>query len=48
MDHVPVLWTAAYAPHHPRLLRAASRGLLRLRCFLRRLALADHTIGGGY
>ncbi|MEV5612954.1 hypothetical protein [Streptomyces sp. NPDC052225] len=48
MDHVPALWTAAYAPRRPRPLRAAYRQLLYVRCFLRRLALADHDIGGGY
>ncbi|MET8468715.1 hypothetical protein ABZY90_30500 [Streptomyces sp. NPDC006422] len=48
MNRVPALWTAAYSPRHPSPLRAAARQLLRLRCFLRALALADHTPGGGY
>ncbi|MCQ4208972.1 MULTISPECIES: hypothetical protein [Streptomyces] len=48
MDHVPVLWTAAYAPRVSPAVRTASRQLLRVRCFLRRLALLDHAGGGGY
>ncbi|MFD7992895.1 hypothetical protein [Streptomyces mexicanus] len=48
MDHVPVLWTAAYAPRRPAALRFAARQLLRARCCLRALALADHTPLGGY
>jgi hypothetical protein len=48
MDHVPGLWTAAYAPSRPPLSRALARQLLRVRCFARRLALLDHTGGGGY
>ncbi|WP_353941590.1 hypothetical protein ABII15_08095 [Streptomyces sp. HUAS MG91] len=48
MDHVPALWTSAYAPRVPAAVRLLSRGALRVRCFLRRLALADHTAGGGY
>ncbi|MFI7342549.1 hypothetical protein ACIBUY_31975 [Streptomyces sp. NPDC050085] len=48
MDHVPALWTTSYAPRVPALVRALSRQLLRTRCLLRRLALLDHTGGGGY
>lgn len=48
MDLVPALWTTAYAPSSPTALRLAARQLLRLRCFLRRLALTDHTPTGGY
>ncbi|MEV8596662.1 hypothetical protein ACIHFC_15915 [Streptomyces sp. NPDC052013] len=48
MDLVPTLWTTAYAPDRPTALRLAARQLLRLRCFLRRLALTDHTPAGGY
>ncbi|WP_199791099.1 MULTISPECIES: hypothetical protein [unclassified Streptomyces] len=48
MDHVPVLWTTSYAPRVPAAVRALSRQLLRVRCFLRRVALMDHVGGGGY
>jgi hypothetical protein len=48
MNHVPTLWTAAYAPHRSALVRAVARQLVRLRCFMRALALADHTPFGGY
>jgi hypothetical protein len=48
MDHVPVLWTAAYAPRRPAAFRFAARQHRRARCFLRALALADHTPSGGY
>ncbi|MFI0240786.1 hypothetical protein [Streptomyces sp. NPDC016845] len=48
MDRVPLLWTTSYAPTVPLVVRMASRRLLRLRCFLRELALMDHTGAGGY
>ncbi|MBO1331896.1 hypothetical protein [Streptomyces sp. VRA16 Mangrove soil] len=48
MDHVPALWTSSYAPRVPAAVRVLSRALLRVRCFARRLALLDHTVGGGY
>ncbi|MEV1022627.1 hypothetical protein [Streptomyces sp. NPDC050264] len=48
MDHVPLLWTSSHAPRIPAAVRLASRQLLRVRCFLRRLALMDHVGGGGY
>ncbi|MFZ3566204.1 hypothetical protein ACOKM5_04450 [Streptomyces sp. BH097] len=48
MNRVPALWTAAHSPRRPAAVRAAARQLLRLRCFLRTLALADHTPFGGY
>ncbi|MFB7714254.1 hypothetical protein [Streptomyces sp. NPDC056105] len=48
MDHVPTLWTAAYASHRPAAVRTVARQLVRLRCFVRALALTDHTPFGGY
>ncbi|GGM01353.1 hypothetical protein GCM10010129_51140 [Streptomyces fumigatiscleroticus] len=48
MDHVPALWTAAHAPRRPPAVRLVARQLLRVRCFLRALALADHHFTGGY
>ncbi|MFI5664977.1 hypothetical protein [Streptomyces sp. NPDC051684] len=48
MNHVPALWTAAHSPRRSAPVRAAARQLLRLRCFLRELALAEHTPFGGY
>ncbi|WP_328909270.1 hypothetical protein OG230_07110 [Streptomyces sp. NBC_00234] len=48
MTHVPALWNAAYGPHHARAVRLGARLLLRLRAFLRELALADHESSGGY
>ncbi|GAA1987447.1 hypothetical protein [Kitasatospora viridis] len=47
MDHVPALWTAAYAPRRPAAVRALARQLVRLRCFVRALAVADHLPFGG-
>ncbi|MFJ8851083.1 hypothetical protein [Streptomyces sp. NPDC102437] len=46
--HVPALWTAAYGPHHAPAVRLAARYLLRIRAFVRDLALADHVGSGGY
>ncbi|MGY3063407.1 hypothetical protein ACVWZD_007705 [Streptomyces sp. TE3672] len=46
--HVPALWTAAYGPHHSPAVRFAARCLLRVRAFVRELALADHVGFGGY
>ncbi|MCX4868072.1 hypothetical protein OHU11_34040 [Streptomyces sp. NBC_00257] len=46
--HVPALWTAAYGPHHSPAVRFAARCLLRVRAFVRELALADHAGFGGY
>ncbi|WP_164555751.1 MULTISPECIES: hypothetical protein [unclassified Streptomyces] len=48
MDLIPVLWTTAYSPHAPTVPRLLARRLLRLRDFLRALALTDHTPFGGY
>ncbi|WP_330278558.1 hypothetical protein OHB53_02765 [Streptomyces sp. NBC_00056] len=48
MDHVPTLWTAAYAPYRPAAVRLVARQLVRLRCFMHALALTDHTPFGGY
>lgn len=48
MDLVPALWTTAYAPDAPTARRLVARRLLRLRDFLRTLALTDHTPSGGY
>ncbi|MGW8885587.1 hypothetical protein [Streptomyces sp. NPDC055749] len=42
MAHVPALWNAAYGSHHAAAVRLCARLLLRLRAFLRELALADH------
>lgn len=46
--HVPALWTAAYGTHHAPAVRLAARCLLRVRAFVRELALADHVGSGGY
>ncbi|MFD4855460.1 hypothetical protein [Streptomyces atratus] len=46
--HVPVLWAAAYGPHHTPAVRLVARCLLRVRAFARDLALADHVPFGGY
>ncbi|GAA3187529.1 hypothetical protein GCM10010451_41220 [Streptomyces virens] len=48
MDLVPALWTSAHAPDAPAARRLVARTLLRLRDFLRTLALTDHTPSGGY
>ncbi|MFE4867314.1 hypothetical protein [Streptomyces sp. NPDC056682] len=48
MNHVPVLWTAVYGPHRPAPVRIVARQLVHLHCFIRALALADHTPFGGY
>ena len=48
MNHVPAWWAAAHAPHQPAPVRIAARQLIRLRCFMRALAQADHTPFGGY
>ncbi|MEV0323185.1 hypothetical protein ACIBKX_30855 [Streptomyces sp. NPDC050658] len=48
MNHVPVLWTAAYSSDRPAPVRFVARRLVRLRGFIRALALADHTPFGGY
>ncbi|MEE1771224.1 hypothetical protein PUR34_24560 [Streptomyces sp. JV185] len=46
--HVPALWAAAYGPHHAPAVRLGARCLLRVRAFVRELALADHVGSGGY
>ncbi|MEU7577487.1 hypothetical protein AB0B50_07780 [Streptomyces sp. NPDC041068] len=48
MDRLPALWAAAYAPGRSRPVRFTARQLLRVRRFVRALALADHTPSGGY
>lgn len=48
MNRVPALWAAAYSPRRSAPVRAVARQLVRLRCLLRALALADHTYFGGY
>ncbi|MEU1349450.1 hypothetical protein ACFYPA_32125 [Streptomyces sp. NPDC005775] len=45
---VPALWNVAYGRHRPRAVRILARGLLRVRAFVRELALADHVPYGGY
>ncbi|MEU6015896.1 hypothetical protein ABZ826_18100 [Streptomyces sp. NPDC047515] len=46
--HVPALWAAAYGARHGPAVRLAARCLLRVRGFVRDLALADHVPFGGY
>jgi hypothetical protein len=48
MDFIPALWTTAYSPDAPTTARLLAHRLLRLRDFLRALALTDHTPFGGY
>ncbi|MFJ9123595.1 hypothetical protein ACIRJS_05900 [Streptomyces sp. NPDC102340] len=48
MNRVPALWATAYSPRRSAPARAVARQLVRLRCLLRALALADHTYFGGY
>lgn len=48
MDLPRALWTTAYSPHAPTAPRLLARRLLRVRDFLRALALTDHTPSGGY
>ncbi|MCX4785713.1 MULTISPECIES: hypothetical protein [unclassified Streptomyces] len=45
---VPALWAVAYGPRHTAAVRLAARCLLRVRAFVRELALADHVPFGGY
>lgn len=45
---VPALWNVAYGPHRHRTVRVLARYLLRVRAFVRELALADHAPYGGY
>ncbi|MEU6594153.1 hypothetical protein ABZ923_33955 [Streptomyces sp. NPDC046881] len=42
MNRIPALWTAAYGPQAPALLRFLARRAVRLADFVRMLALADH------
>ncbi|MEU7473190.1 hypothetical protein AB0A94_32540 [Streptomyces sp. NPDC044984] len=48
MDLVPAPWPTAHSPHAPTARRLLARRLLRVRDFLRALALTDHTPSGGY
>ncbi|MEU1469720.1 hypothetical protein ABZ434_16005 [Streptomyces sp. NPDC005761] len=45
---VPALWAVAYGPHRLVPVRILARCLLRVRAFVRELALADHVPYGGY
>lgn len=48
MTNLPVLWSAAYGSNRSPSVRSLARRLLRVRAFLRELALADHHWSGGY